>query len=123
MSLDELTSPLISSVLVVVLAALGLVSLTAGAQSLYFKKKVNLPFALKSGSSVVKPGKYLVTIRSEGGQPLLTLETKPGDVVLRQQGESERVPEVNQDFKQGGRLRMFRETDTEAGDSKEVVVE
>lgn len=109
---------------VLTLAGLTLVSLTAGAQSrtgLYFKRNVNIPFALKSGSKVVKPGEYLLTIRSEGGQPLLTLERKPGDVVLRQRGESQRVPEANQDFKQGGRLRIFREAGTEAGESAEIV--
>ena len=102
------------------LALMTLVSLEGITQALYFKNKVNIPFALKSGSKVVKPGEYLLTIKTYKGQPLLTLDAVRGGRRLRTQGEHMDIPEKDRDVKRG-RLRIFPEPQPKSPEDRKII--
>jgi hypothetical protein len=78
----------------------------------YFKKNVNLLHGLQDGSRITKPGEYTLKIQMEGGQPVLTVQSKEGDPLLRSRGEQDAVPENERDFKSGGRLKILAVPDT-----------
>lgn len=78
----------------------------------YFKKNVNLQYGLQDGSRITKPGEYTLKIQMEGGQPVLTVQSKQGDPLLRSRGEQDAVPENERDFESGGRLKILAVPDT-----------
>ena len=79
---------------------------------LYFKRKLNIPYGLRDGSTVTKPGEYTLMIQNEGGEPFLTFISKEGYPVLRSHGDQETVPENERDFKGGGRFRILAMPDS-----------
>jgi hypothetical protein len=78
-----------------------------GKGKLYFKKKLNIPYGLRDGSTLIKPDEYTLMVQDEGGQPVLTFLSKKGYPVLRSHGEHDTIPENERDFKEGGRFRMM----------------
>ncbi len=95
---------------VVILLALALMvfgSLEAITQDeVLFKQKVRIPYTLQSGSKIVKPGEYLVTISIDRGTNILTLDSAKKRV-LRTQGEAKELPESERSKVKGRRLKVF----------------
>ncbi len=95
---------------VVILLALALMvfgSLEAITQDeVLFKQKVRIPYTLQSGSKIVKPGEYLVTISIDRGTNILTLDSAKKRV-LRTQGEVKEFPESERSKVKGRRLKVF----------------
>jgi hypothetical protein len=101
---------LVALVLLTGLSSEGLSQRAKG--KLYFKKKLNIPYGLRDGSTLTKPDEYTLIIQDEGGQPVLTFISKEGYPVLRSHGELDTIPEKERDFKEGGRLRMMAMPDS-----------
>jgi hypothetical protein len=78
-----------------------------GKGKLFFKKKLNITYGLRDGSTLIKPGEYTLTVQNDGGQPFLTFVSKEGYPVLRNRGEQDAVPEKERDFKEGGRFTIM----------------
>lgn len=108
--------------ILVALALVTLVSLSGiSAGALYFQEDVKIPFALQSRGKVVKAGKYLLTIRSESGRPVLTLQPDDtGTVLVRTEGERTRVPENARDY-EGTRLRILPVPDRKSPGKRWIV--
>ncbi len=87
----------------------------------YFKKSVNLLQSLQDGSRITKPGEYTLKIQMEGGQPVLTVQSKEGDPLLRSRGEQDAVPENERDFEGGGRLKILAVPDTKHPGARWIV--
>jgi len=73
----------------------------------FLKQKLKIPYALRDGSTVLKPDEYTLKIQNEGGTPVLTFLSKEGEPLLRSRGENDSVPEKERDIKNGGRLRIM----------------
>ncbi len=107
------------------LTSMTFLSLEGSAQAiregiLYFKSKVKIPFSLQSGSKVFKPGEYLLMIRTEGGQPVLIMQSDKGDVLMRTYGEYDIVPERDRNFKRT-RLTIASESESESPGKRWIV--
>ncbi len=94
----------------VILLALALMvfgSLEAISQDVVlFKQKIRLPYTLQSGSRIVKPGEYLVTISIDRGKRILTLDSDKRRV-LHARGEEKKLPESERSKVKGRRLKVF----------------
>ncbi len=96
---------------VLILGLLLAVSVKA-AGSPFFQGKVRIPFALQSGSKVIKPGVYKVAVRLEGNKRILTLQSARGDTVLRTYGQRvDSIPEEDRQFKQRFQMKIRRMPD------------
>jgi hypothetical protein len=78
-----------------------------GKGKLFFKKKLNITYSLRDGSTLIKPDQYTLMVQNDGGQPFLTFVSKEGYPVLRNRGEQDAVPEKERDFKEGGRFTIL----------------
>ncbi len=97
----------IGLVILLALALMGFGSLEAITQDVvFFKQKIKIPYTLQSGSKIVKPGEYLVTISMEQGTKILTLDSAKKRV-LRTKGEVQDLPESERSKVKDRRLRVF----------------
>jgi len=97
----------IGLVILIASAWMGFGSLEAITQDVVlFREKIKIPYALQSGSKIVKPGEYLVTISMERGTNTLTLDSAKKRV-LRTKGEYQALPESERSKVKGRRLRVF----------------
>lgn len=97
----------IGLVILIASAWMGFGSLEAISQDVVLlKQKIKIPYALQSGSKIVKPGEYLVTISMERGTKILTLDSDKRRV-LRTRGEDHELPERERSKVKGRRLRVF----------------
>ncbi len=99
--------PRIGLVILIASAWMGFGSLEAISQDVVLlKQKIKIPYALQSGSKIVKPGEYLVTISMERGTRILTLDSDKRRV-LRTRGEAQELPESERSKIKGRRLKVF----------------
>ncbi len=97
----------IGPVILIASAWMGFGSLEAITQDVVLlKQKIKIPYALQSGSKIVKPGEYLVTISMERGTKFLTLDSDKRRV-LRTRGEDQELPESERSKIKGRRLKVF----------------
>ncbi len=97
----------IGPVILIASAWMGFGSLEAISQDVVLlKQKIKIPYALQSGSKIVKPGEYLVTISMEQGTKILTLDSAKKRV-LRMKGEDQELPESERSKVKGRRLKVF----------------
>ncbi len=99
-----------------VLVLLGSLEGVTQAHRVYFKQRMRIPYAMQSGSKVIEAGTYLVTIKAERGQRILTLQSARGHLVLRKPGREEKIPPKEKpNPKSETQLNIFQELDAKSG--------
>ncbi len=111
----------IGLVILIASAWMGFGSLEAISQDVVLlKQKIKIPYALQSGSKIVKPGEYLVTISMERGTKILTLDSAKKRV-LRTKGEDQELPESERSKVKGRRLKVFPVPDRKSPGKRWIV--
>ena len=111
----------IGLVILIASAWMGFGSLEAITQdAVLLKQKIRIPYTLQSGSKIVKPGEYLVTISMERGTKILTLDSAKKRV-LRTKGEDQELPESERSKVKGRRLRVFPLPNRKSPDERWIV--
>jgi len=97
-----------------------LLATAAFADETYFKGKMTIPVALKSGSDIIEPGPYVITITRGQGLRWMTLQVPKGKIVARVQGQSLTPPKGTEI--EGSKQLSFTRVPDENDPSKKWVV-